>query len=187
MRTYTITTVAPLLALALTACSSADKKPDAPVTQEDVQAEEPAPSPEALLLPPEAAPLYFGFDEHLLSEGSRQNLTEIAAYMEKKPAVRVTIDGHADDLGTSEYNLALGDKRAQAARTYLSKLGVSNDRVNVVSWGEERPTVSGTDAEARALNRRDEFTLYILGETTASAQDITALEVVMAWRDWDDS
>ena len=137
-------------------------------------------------MPPDAAPLYFSFDEHLLSDDSQQNLNEIAAYMAKKPAVRVTIDGHADDLGTSEYNLALGDKRAQAARSYLAALGVSTERVHVVSWGEERPTVSGTDAEARALNRRDEFTLYILGDTTASADDITALDVVMAWRDWDD-
>jgi peptidoglycan-associated lipoprotein len=184
MRTYIVIT-APLVLAVFTGCSSAEKKPDAPVTHEEV-AEPAAPSPDAFLVAPEAGPVYFGFDEHLLSEGARKNLSEIATYMEQKPEVRVTIDGHCDELGTSEYNLALGDKRAHAARAYLSALGVPKDRVSVVSWGEERPVVSGTDAEARSLNRRDEFTLYVLGETTASAEDFTALDVVMAWRDWDD-
>lgn len=183
MRTH-IVPIATLLALSLTACSSAEKKPDPPVTHEEVEAA-PAPPQEALVVPPEANPVYFAFDEHMLGEDARHNLGEIADYMKKKPAVRLTIDGHADALGTSEYNLALGDKRAQAARRYLAALGVEEARVKVVSWGEERPVVSNTDDEARARNRRDEFTVYVLGDTTASAADLSALDVVMAWRDWE--
>jgi peptidoglycan-associated lipoprotein len=171
-------------------CASAEKRPDAPVGEPAPAAEPAPPTPDAdaFLIPPEAGPVYFTFDQHLLDEGSRQNLAEVARYMTDTPDVLLSIDGHCDAIGTSEYNLALGDKRAQAARSYLVALGVAETRVRVISWGEERPAVSGTDSEARALNRRDELTLYIQGDTTASLDDLdelSALDVVMAWSDWD--
>lgn len=103
------------------------------------------------------ATLYFGFDESTLSSENTSVLAHVAEVMRKNPAVKVTIAGHADERGTTEYNLALGNRRAEVAKQYLVTLGVEPGRVNTLSYGEERPAQNGQTDEAFAANRRDEI------------------------------
>jgi peptidoglycan-associated lipoprotein len=106
--------------------------------------------------PPEN-PVYFEFDGALLDAAAQSELQAIAAYMVAEPRARVRISGHADERGTSEYNLALGDARARAARDYLVKMGVAADRIRFETRGEEQPVIDAHDEHAWAKNRRDEI------------------------------
>jgi peptidoglycan-associated lipoprotein len=76
------------------------------------------------------------------------------AWLQRNPNVRVTIEGHADERGTREYNLALGDRRANAAKNYLAARGISPSRMTTISWGKERPVAEGSDESAWGQNRR---------------------------------
>ena len=77
--------------------------------------------------------------------------------MSKNPAVKIRIEGHTCEIGTGEYNLALGELRAKIAKKYLERVGVSSRRVSIISYGKERPLDPGHTEEARSKNRRDEF------------------------------
>jgi peptidoglycan-associated lipoprotein len=103
--------------------------------------------------------VHFGFDEAQLTGESQQRLQKLSQVMQAHPEVQLTVAGNCDELGTEEYNLALGQKRAAVAKAYLQKLGVDPARVNTVSYGKERPLESGHDEQARAANRRDDLTL----------------------------
>jgi peptidoglycan-associated lipoprotein len=96
----------------------------------------------------------FDLDSFSLDEEARRVLDSQAAWLVANPTVRVTVEGHADERGTREYNLALGDRRATAARNYLQSRGVSPQRMEVISWGKERPAVEGSNESAWAQNRR---------------------------------
>jgi peptidoglycan-associated lipoprotein len=85
-------------------------------------------------------------------------------------AVRLRISGHADDRGSDEYNLALGNRRAAAAKRYLENKGIDGSRIEVVSYGEERPLNPGTDESAYAQNRRDEFEITAGGDNLVAPQ-----------------
>jgi len=98
--------------------------------------------------------VFFGFDRYDLSAEARATLDRQAAWLNKYPAVNVTIEGHADERGTREYNLALGERRATAARNYLIAAGVDGARLRTVSYGKERPAVPGSNEAAWAQNRR---------------------------------
>jgi len=98
--------------------------------------------------------VYFAFDSAVLREPSRRVLRQQAAWLERNPDATITIEGHADERGTREYNLALGARRADAVRSYLVGLGVAPARLDTISYGEERPAVAGSDEEAWARNRR---------------------------------
>ena len=98
--------------------------------------------------------VYFATDEYAIDAEDRAVLDSQAAWLQRNPAVRVTIEGHADERGTREYNLALGDRRANAAKNYLASRGVAPTRMNVISWGKERPVAEGSDESAWAQNRR---------------------------------
>ena len=98
--------------------------------------------------------VYFAFDSAVLREPSRAVLRQQAAWLERNRDARVTIEGHADERGTREYNLALGARRADAVRTYLVGLGIAPGRIDTISYGEERPAVAGSNEEAWARNRR---------------------------------
>jgi peptidoglycan-associated lipoprotein len=98
--------------------------------------------------------IYFNTDKYELDDASRATLDAQAAWLAANGAVRVTIEGHADERGTREYNLALGDRRATAARNHLAAKGVASDRMTVVSWGKERPVAAGSDEQSWAQNRR---------------------------------
>jgi peptidoglycan-associated lipoprotein len=101
--------------------------------------------------------IQFAFDDYSLSIRSRENLDKIAAWMKKDPAVKLQIQGNTCDIGTSEYNLALGDRRALAAKDYVVALGIEASRLATISYGEEKPRVPNSDEANRSLNRRDEF------------------------------
>jgi len=98
--------------------------------------------------------VFFGFDSYSLDGQARQTLDAQAEWLGRNPSVRVTIEGHADERGTREYNLALGDRRANAARDYLQARGVDASRMQTISWGKERPAVEGSNESAWAQNRR---------------------------------
>ncbi len=98
--------------------------------------------------------IYFNTDKYELDDANRATLDAQAAWLAANAGIRVTIEGHADERGTREYNLALGDRRANAARNHLTAKGVSADRMTVISWGKERPAATGSDEQAWAQNRR---------------------------------
>jgi peptidoglycan-associated lipoprotein len=96
----------------------------------------------------------FETDSFSIDAQDRAILDAQAAWLQRNAGVRVTIEGHADERGTREYNLALGDRRANAAKNYLASRGVSPARMTVISWGKERPDALGSDPSAWAQNRR---------------------------------
>jgi peptidoglycan-associated lipoprotein len=101
---------------------------------------------------------FFDFDRSEIRPEGRVVLDRKLAILRANPMLLLRIAGHADERGSDEYNLALGSRRAAAARTYLVNRGIAADRLEVVSYGEERPLVVGHDESAWAMNRRDEFT-----------------------------
>jgi peptidoglycan-associated lipoprotein len=103
--------------------------------------------------------VYFGFDSHLLTAEARETLSRNARALDAGRSAQVELEGHADERGSDEYNLALGEKRAGAARRYLESLGISAERLSTVSYGEERPAVDGHGEETWAQNRRVEFVI----------------------------
>lgn len=101
--------------------------------------------------------VYFDFDSYRLSSDARSTLKSAANWLKKNPAVRVEIEGHCDERGTSEYNLALGAKRAQVAKDYLMALGITPDRISTTSYGEEIPVCREHRENCWQRNRRDRF------------------------------
>jgi peptidoglycan-associated lipoprotein len=97
---------------------------------------------------------FFGFDEATLSADAQTALTTSANWLKKNPQYSLLVEGHCDERGTEQYNLALGDRRANAAKEYMVTLGVDAGRVRTVSYGEERPFDPGHDEAAWAKNRR---------------------------------
>ena len=100
------------------------------------------------------ARVYFGTDKHSLGAEARSTLKKQARWLERHPDLEVAVEGHTDERGTREYNLALGERRANAARNYLIALGISADRIETVSYGKERPAAMGSNPQAWAKNRR---------------------------------
>jgi peptidoglycan-associated lipoprotein len=98
--------------------------------------------------------VFFGFDSSTLDDDARATLDRQAAWLQQYQSVTVTIEGHTDERGTREYNLALGERRATAAKNYLVALGVDPNRMLTISYGEERPVDPGTDETAFRQNRR---------------------------------
>jgi peptidoglycan-associated lipoprotein len=96
----------------------------------------------------------FGLDQYDIDPTARAILDGQAAWLARNPQARVTIEGHCDERGTREYNLALGDRRANAAKNYLAAKGVDAGRITTISYGKERPLATGSDEGAWAQNRR---------------------------------
>ncbi len=103
--------------------------------------------------------IYFDYDQSELDEDDRRTIQDNAAWLEANTAYNVVIEGHCDERGTIEYNLALGDRRAEVVRNYMRSLGIPDRRMRVVTWGEERPAIERTGEAAWARNRRAEFIL----------------------------
>jgi peptidoglycan-associated lipoprotein len=145
--------------------------PAAPKEEAKEEAPAPAPAPPKEEPKPEAAPvaeklappdlrglrIQFAFDDYNLSNKSKENLEKIASWMSKDSAAKIQIEGHTCDIGTPEYNLALGERRANSAKKYLEGLGVNAAKISTISYGEERPMVPNSDEANRSKNRRDEF------------------------------
>lgn len=104
--------------------------------------------------------IYFEYDRFDLAQQSKTILTQKAGIMKQVPQLRVTIEGHCDERGTEEYNLALGERRARAAYEFLLNLGVSPGQMEMVSFGKLHPAVMGSGEAAWSKNRRDEFKAY---------------------------
>ncbi len=98
--------------------------------------------------------VFFGLDQYTLSADAQNILRQQVVFLQKYPLVNFSIEGHADERGTREYNLALGDRRAQSVREFLASLGVQGSRLQVVSYGKERPTAMGRGEAVWAKNRR---------------------------------
>jgi len=98
--------------------------------------------------------VFFGYDSYNLSPEAISQLELQAQWLRQYPSVNILIEGHADERGTREYNLALGDRRANAVRNYLVSLGVDPRRIQMISYGKERPEVLGSNSESWAKNRR---------------------------------
>lgn len=103
--------------------------------------------------------IFFAFDSFELTPESREVLNAKADALKKYSLFSIIIEGHCDERGTSEYNLALGERRAKAAQQYLSQLGIPDSRMTIVSYGKERPLEQGKTESAWSKNRRDEFKL----------------------------
>ncbi|MDD4181101.1 MAG: OmpA family protein [Victivallaceae bacterium] len=101
-------------------------------------------------------PIYFEFDRSDLRPSELDKLNKVAEFIRSRPELGIIVEGHCDDRGSEEYNRALGERRAISLRNQLVKLGVPDDNMKTVSFGEDRPAVPGTSAEARAKNRRGE-------------------------------
>ncbi|HWJ71025.1 MAG TPA: peptidoglycan-associated lipoprotein Pal [Sphingobium sp.] len=164
MRMRTITLIVSGAALALSACSKkapetlppapADTTPPAPSTA--------APAPSGVTPGSQADfvasvisdHVLFGTDKSDIDDTARNILRSQAEWLQRYPQKRITVEGHCDERGTREYNLALGDRRANAAKNYLAALGIDPSRINTISYGKERPVALGSDEAAWAQNRR---------------------------------
>jgi peptidoglycan-associated lipoprotein len=106
------------------------------------------------------APVYFEYDSSTVSPSERMKIEEVAEYMRSNPSMDIIVEGHCDERGSREYNMALGERRALAVRAYLIGLGLDGSRVQTKSYGEESPADPGHDEAAWSRNRRSEFVLF---------------------------
>ena len=106
----------------------------------------------------------FDYDDATILAGARTTLDSKIAILQANPAMRIRISGHADERGSDEYNLALGQRRAEAAKAYLTRAGIAATRIETRSLGEERPAMTGSTEAAFAANRRDEFEIIAGGD-----------------------
>jgi peptidoglycan-associated lipoprotein len=110
------------------------------------------------------ARVHFDYDRSAIRSDAEQRLMQKVAVMRANPDVRIRIEGHTDERGSIEYNLALGQRRAEAARDFLVNFGIAANRIETVSWGEDRPLVRASNEEAWAMNRRGDFRIIAGGE-----------------------
>jgi len=161
---WTLGILAPIAGLASLGCSHEQKAPTAHpsepiVAHEPPRREAPAQTQVANDVPKdkEEPVVFFDFDSYTLRKEAHPVLQGVASRLRNQSTEKLRIEGNCDDLGTTEYNLALGDERARAAKTYLVHLGVPDSRVATISYGSERPKYPGHDDDARAKNRRDDL------------------------------
>ncbi len=144
-------------------------KPPPPVEKEEIEEVPPPPvekeiSEEELFnqmgleeVTKEFKDVFFDFDKYNIRDDQVENLEHDAAYLKKWKSVRILIEGHCDERGTNEYNMALGHRRASAAKDYLVSLGVEESRIEIISYGEERPFALGHNEDSWWQNRRAHF------------------------------
>ncbi|CAN5273482.1 peptidoglycan-associated lipoprotein Pal [soil metagenome] len=154
-----------LMATAIVALAACAKKPPealppAPVDNNSTPPAPPAPtgpvkgSQEDFLASVSSDRILFDTDKYDVDAADQPILQSQAQWLQANPAVRVTVEGHADERGTRDYNLALGEKRANSAKNYLASLGIDSGRITTISYGKERPAAMGSDESAWAQNRR---------------------------------
>jgi peptidoglycan-associated lipoprotein len=161
-----------LLALGTTACatkSASTVTTEGSASTRPVARTEPPPAPPASeqseAEPLDFGPIFYALDSSRLTPESQQLLERVAMTMRRTPGTRVTIAGHTCELGTTEYNIALGQQRAAVARDFLVRMGVEDSRVRVMSYGEESPRAHGGTEDVHQQNRRSEFSFVL--ESTA--------------------
>ena len=139
-----------LASLVLSACATQVKKPSSQI-QGDVYTGTDTVKELAKGVPDR---VFFATNETVLTTASRDTLRKQAAWLRKNSSINVVLEGHADERGTREYNLALGERRANSAKDYLMTYGISSDRISVISYGKERPVDSGSTPLSWSKNRR---------------------------------
>ncbi len=135
---------------------------EAPVTRPGPPAETPVPAPAPPAPAPAASPLkdvFFGFDKANIRDDQKAALKDNVAWLKANTRVKITVEGHCDERGTTEYNLALGERRVKAVKDSLVKAGIPADRIATISYGKERPFVPGHDESAWKWNRRAHFVI----------------------------
>ena len=130
----------------------AEQAPPPAVTDTELEALKKEAQAEGALMP-----IFFDFDKYNLKPASRANLDKTAGWLSKKSTVKIRIEGNCDERGTIEYNVALGERRANSAKEYLVKSGARADQLATISWGKEKPLDHGHNEAAWAKNRRDDF------------------------------
>ena len=163
----TLLVVAILATAALTGCAKKAKVTEAPAPV--------AAAPAAMAAPVASAPaatqtagvsvvteaglerINFEFDSYTLDDAAKRILGMNAEWLKANPGTKITVEGHSDERGSDTYNLSLGENRAKAAKAFLTTLGVAADRINVISYGEEKPLDPASTEAAWAKNRRAEF------------------------------
>ena len=141
-------------AFLLAACAATDTTSGSSTTTTDASRDDPTPGSARHFLQEARDRVYFAFDRYDLSEDAQADLRLQAAWLDQYPGTTVVIEGHADERGTREYNLALGQRRAESARAYLVSLGVDPARIRTISYGKERPVAPEHNERAWRLNRR---------------------------------
>ncbi len=106
------------------------------------------------------APVFFDYDSAQVAASERSKLDAVAEYLRGNSSIGLVVEGHCDERGSNEYNLALGERRAQAVRAYVIGLGIASERIKTVSYGEEQPAAFGHDEASWSQNRRATFSLY---------------------------
>jgi peptidoglycan-associated lipoprotein len=174
MKKYLVLLLAGLMAAAamvsLQGCGSKEEVMEEPIVEPEIVEETSALSgddiplaevPEdAIYIEPMGAEfqdIHFEFDQYRILERDIPTLERVARWLNNNPDAKLLIEGHCDERGTNEYNMALGEQRALAARRYLVGLGIDSDRLTTISYGEERPIALGSNEEAWAENRRGHF------------------------------
>jgi len=157
-----------LLALALMSAPGCAKKkapPPSPTSEPTTTSQQPDETGTTETTPAQteeifaARDIYFDYDRAVIRDDARPALTSLGKHLMDNPTVRVQIEGHCDERGTTEYNLALGERRAKAARDWLVAYGVGDDRLSTISYGKERPVDPGHTEAAYSKNRRAHFNL----------------------------
>jgi peptidoglycan-associated lipoprotein len=171
VHTRTSRAVMATLSLGVLLAVGCSKKPIATPVPPPAPQETPAPTPTPPPAPPapvetpptagvrteDYSPAFFDYDAYSLRDDARTALDTNAKLLRANPKVTITIEGHCDERGTVEYNQALGEKRAQAARDYLVAAGIDGGRISIVTYGKERPFATGTDEASMQQNRRAHF------------------------------
>ncbi len=165
-------TLVVLGALAIIGCAKKPEPPPPEPAPPKMEEPAPVPVPEAPKVDEEALrrqriqariaevfkPVYFGYDQSSLTAEGQSTLQEIGKLMKEVPEITARIEGHADEKGSNDYNLALGERRAKTVNDYLTSYGIQGSKLSTISYGEEKPAVDGHDESAYAKNRRAEFT-----------------------------
>ena len=153
--------VAIVVALASVSCTDDKKKASEPVAPAagTETSEVPASPSGGAASELKSTTIYFGFDDYTLNSDAQGTLTTMAEGLKANKNAVVQIEGHCDERGTVEYNLALGERRAQSVKNFLSQLGVEAGRLSTISYGEEKPVVPGHTEDAWVKNRRAEFVI----------------------------
>lgn len=168
MRTVkTLLVVAILATVALTGCAKKAKVTEAPAVAPAASAATSAAAAATQAAAPAAGVsvvteaglerIHFEFDSYTLDDAAKRILGMNAEWLKANPAAKITIEGHCDERGSDTYNLALGENRAKAAKAFLTTVGIAADRINVISYGEEKPLDPASNEAAWSKNRRAEF------------------------------
>jgi len=152
---HTLAAAVLAIGLASVGCTDDEPKVEEPVQPTTSAETDPDPMSTESQFSPET--VYFAFDDYTLNNDAQGKLEALANHLKSNQSAVVQIEGHCDNRGSTEYNLALGQRRAQSVKDYLTKLGVESSRLSTISYGEEKPAVDGDNESAWSQNRRADF------------------------------